>query len=859
MTLYFRWLWQRISASFASCAGVSTSTVVGAVAVSVAVIGLVAATNNTPAASATITDPQCSASQPTCAMTFQETALDRDPLQNAQFGQPKPGLLAGYSAGNLTNITTMAGTCPIANASENCGYKNHYTTADNGSTYYFRNCLIQTPTNASAILVDTSSTVKLYFTNCRIEQNATYPNYNGVQSNGAIGNGGSLHFIHDLFIHGPSLCSSGATNSCITAGTMMEPNGTTDSEVVYSEFDGLSDNIRADRPVNIQWNYLHANFCITDACAHGDPIEVYRGNAAQPVTISNNYFSGPEWDSSAGMNLTNEFGANGNVFFTHNKILPPNGSYGIDRGWILVSNQDNGISAGSPTNQSTPNIFGVHITDNTLFEETGAPVALDPSINPPYKYPLMTRFLPPGTALPTQCDSAARGGSDWGPNGPNTCLTDVQRNTYVSAAGVSNEWPYAGCCGSTTTTTTAAGPTTTTTTGPTTTTTAPNQTCNNTFSCWPGPSNTGYQNAPGYPGTLATAGTSDATHNCPATDVSGVFRSLTPGTTVKFCSYPGGFGVGVAGGNLTNIHFIGIDIAGNNSFGSTPVLVFCTGCTFDYITMHPAGLTSVPSGGVAYPFGYGVGMSVGTGSFNTFAVNVSITHSDFWGFGQAITIGGNNRTSSTQLVISDNYIHDPTDDWAQHCTEPPPRPGCVYHANGISQTNNNATMSWVTVNHNNIQGNYLPSNPSESDAKANGNAIGFQTGTYNNVTVTNNLISGYKNTLDFRTLASDGGGGSNDTFTGNVLTNTFQQGTQVERGSVQSCPGCVWANNHFLWNTSGQAVPALFSSGGCDSACITGASGTQYVASQSGFCWLPGPTLSATTDFGGGACPALHS
>ena len=353
-------------------------------------------------------------------MVFRDSAKNADPLTGVAFGDPRPGLLSGYSAANLTNITTMSGACPVANASLNCGYKNHYTTADNGKTFYFRNCLIQSPTNGSAILIDTASTVRLYITNCRIEQNAAWNSYNGVQSNGVIGNGGSLHFIHDLFIHGPSLCSTSTIQyQCMTAGVMLEPGGgqnVTDNQILYSEFDGLSDNIRADRPTDIQWNYLHDNYCtaIAVACPHSDGIEVYRGGQSTPLTIANNYFSGASWDSSAGLNLTDDFGANGNVIFTNNKILAPWGA-----GWLLVVPQ-----RCSPIATCTPpaDITNVHITNNVLFAEPGLPVTAT-------RYSLMTRF-PSGTAAPTVCD----------PPWPNSCLT-VSGNTQVGTTGTTTTWP----------------------------------------------------------------------------------------------------------------------------------------------------------------------------------------------------------------------------------------------------------------------------------------------------------------------------------------------------------------------------------------------------------------------------------
>jgi len=383
-----------------------------------------------------------------CAMVFQDSGLNVDPFTGVGFGDPRPGLLSGFSAGSLTNVTAMSGPCAVANTSQNCGFKTHYTTADNGKTFFFRNCLINGPTGGPAVQVDTASTVRLYFTNCQVNVNAVYANGASLAGYGTIGNGGSLHFIHDLFTPGPNLCATSASaDGCHTYGVMFEPSGSTDNQVLYSEFNGLSDNIRADAPVDVEWNYLHDNYCFPPSCQHSDAIESYYGGAnsvQHPVKIANNYFSGLGWDSSAGLNLTDDFGANGNVIFTQNKILPP-AAQGPDRGWILVIPQTCTTGESVWTNLTcTPrsDITNVAITNNVLFQEPGAntPLPYDSGVSPAWKYSLMTRF-PNGSALPTVCDPAVRGGVNWGPAGTNTCITSVTGNRWITTTGTINTWP----------------------------------------------------------------------------------------------------------------------------------------------------------------------------------------------------------------------------------------------------------------------------------------------------------------------------------------------------------------------------------------------------------------------------------
>jgi hypothetical protein len=348
-----------------------------------------------------------------------------------------------------------------------------------------------------------------------------------------------------------------------------------------------------------------------------------------------------------------------------------------------------------------------------------------------------------------------------------------------------------------------------------------NNFCTNDVSCWPNATNTGYQNAPGYPGTHGTADTtkltvgSSGSSTCPTT-----FQS---NHTYSFCRYIGTTFIGSSGNLLTNIHFVGVLFENTNQTGEpgkNTVMVYCSSnCTFDYITIKPSTINApdLPGGrGVSYVNGYNVAMGIGWGDYGTVGRGVSITHSDMWGFGDGLLLGPN--TAATPILIQDNWLHDQSD-----CPN-----DCLYHTNGIGQVNTGSSTSYVTINHNNmpfIQGNT--------------NDIAFQEGTYDHLTITNNIFSG-----DGYTIAI-WGTSTNITFTGNVWTNYGQQNDGVlYPQNFWDTPGSTWAHNKFLWDQTG--VNPLYASGP-----DLGNAG-QISQSDSGKCWVPSGL--STTDYKGGSC-----
>ena len=358
-----------------------------------------------------------------------------------------------------------------------------------------------------------------------------------------------------------------------------------------------------------------------------------------------------------------------------------------------------------------------------------------------------------------------------------------------------------------------------------------NVACTAALSCWPNATNTGYTNAPGYPGTggvadptkliTASAGSSA----CPTT-----FQSHH---TYSFCYFPGGFDIGSpqypgdpdVGQHLTDVHFVGILVDGVGPTDSSPLIkMYCaSNCTIDYMTMKPSGLNapdvSAPMHGTTYAKSYAAVLGAGWGAYYTYARGYSLTHSDIWGNQSGIILGGAN-TAATPNLIQDNWLHD-----QGQCLE---AAGCPTHADGIGMVDTGGTAAYTTINHNNM--------PFIQD---NTNDIAFQQGTYDHLTITNNILSGDGYTVAIWATST------NTTFTGNVWTNYSQHLFGVNYGQdFWDTPGSVWAHNKFMWDSSG-ASPFYEQGPGSGNA-------NPITAADSGKCWVPSGL--STTDYKGGGC-----
>ena len=187
--------------------------------------------------------------------------------------------------------------------------------------------------------------------------------------------------------------------------------------------------------------------------------------------------------------------------------------------------------------------------------------------------------------------------------------------------------------------------------------------------------------------------------------------------------------------------------------------------TFDYSSFEP-GVAAPP---VPYNQSYQYGIEA-DGGWGTHVGKLTVSHSDFWGFGNAIDITGS--TQAKPHVFRDNWIHDAADD------------GGSYHTDGIGTLSGNGTGSYMVLDHNTIM------------SAGNTNGIAFQQGSYSNVTITNNLLSGWGYAVALWAPAP------NTTFTGNVWS------TKLKPVFGPLYPQNFWASTGSYWHNNKWSVPA---------------------------------------------------
>lgn len=278
-------------------------------------------------------------------------------------------------------------------------------------------------------------------------------------------------------------------------------------------------------------------------------------------------------------------------------------------------------------------------------------------------------------------------------------------------------------------------------------------------SSFPGPATTGYQNAPGYPGSLV---------NCDN-------YTIKAGSTYKYCDFPGGLTV-----TVPNVTFIGCRFASNN-VQDNDVRVAADNTTFSYDTFAPSAASSPP---VAYGKGYQYGI------IETDAFHLEVDHANFWGFGDAMQISDPTGSSPANLlIVRDSWIHDPSAD------------GGVYHVDGI--LSNDGGSGYLTFDHNTI------SAPGNTNGLAMQTSGGGSSGTpYEHLTITNNYFSGFGYTVN----TGDDTGSQYIVFTGNVWGTDIQPVFGPLYGSAMyTTPGLhnTWSNNRIYvapgttWMNSG--------------------------------------------------------
>jgi hypothetical protein len=260
----------------------------------------------------------------------------------------------------------------------------------------------------------------------------------------------------------------------------------------------------------------------------------------------------------------------------------------------------------------------------------------------------------------------------------------------------------------------------------------------------PGSTNTGYRNAPGYPGTL--------------TPFTGSLRS---NTTYSFKSFIGGIDVGTSSVALTGVKFFGCLF---KAAGDVLVRLYGDNHTFDYCSFEP----NVAASPASYSSGYQYGLCA-NGGWYTNVGKLTVTNCDMWGFANGIDCIGS--TQAKPHVFRNNWIHDARAD------------GGVDHTDGIGFMGGSGSSSYVVVDNNVIE------------SVGNTNGIAWQGGTYDHFTITNNLISGWGYAVNIS------GTTSNMTFTDNV----FSTRLKCDWGPLY--PSSFWVTAGSIWRRNKWMVP----------------------------------------------------
>lgn len=257
---------------------------------------------------------------------------------------------------------------------------------------------------------------------------------------------------------------------------------------------------------------------------------------------------------------------------------------------------------------------------------------------------------------------------------------------------------------------------------------------------------TGYKAAPDYPGSL--------------TNFTGTIQS---NTTYNFKRFSGGTFVGSSSTSVTNVTFHGCLF---EATGDINVALFGDNITFEYSTFAPTGERQPP---VSYAQGYQYGVEA-NGSYYSNVQKLTITNSDFWGFGNAIDVRGS--TQAKPQVFRGNYIHDARAD------------GGIDHTDGIGDESGSGQGSYVVMDNNVIE------------SAGNTNGIAFQQGVYSNFTVTNNFIGGWGYAVAIWAPAP------NTTFTGNVFS------TRLKPVFGPLYPQSFWTSTGSIWKNNKWYVPS---------------------------------------------------
>lgn len=289
---------------------------------------------------------------------------------------------------------------------------------------------------------------------------------------------------------------------------------------------------------------------------------------------------------------------------------------------------------------------------------------------------------------------------------------------------------------------------------------------------FPDSTNTGYLNAPGYPGSFAKTIVWDPSQSRFEDEATGAEFVLVNGTTYSYYSFPGGFAIGNVSTHPANITFYGCRFAAN-TVDDANVANYGDGITFEYCTFEPSADAAPPT---PYDDGYQYGIDV------RFNGAMTVDHCDLWGWGNGIQFGSS--TQAKPLIVRDSWFHDARADG-----------GGIDHTDAILC--NNGGPSYMVFDHNtiasvgNTQGLALQTEASDDP--------------YHHVEITGNYFSGFGYTV---AIGEDRTGDHDITFTDNTYGTDFEPvfGELYDADSWDSATnGNLWRRNRWkvvpsAWN-----------------------------------------------------------
>jgi hypothetical protein len=241
---------------------------------------------------------------------------------------------------------------------------------------------------------------------------------------------------------------------------------------------------------------------------------------------------------------------------------------------------------------------------------------------------------------------------------------------------------------------------------------------------------------------------------------------------------------------VVDVTFIGCRFA-SNAVEDADVADYGDGIKFLYDTFEPSTVPAGPGPASAQAPGIANGQGYQYGIDQRSHGSLTVDHSDFWGFEEAMQIGYSSQ--SKPVVVSNSWIHNPRD------------PGSSDHTDGILE--NYGGLSYMTFDHNTIVGD------------GNTNALALQGQTYDHITITGNYFSGY----GYMVNSGANGRSTNMVFTDNVwgsdikptfgplyggtMYTTPGLGGVWHGNTIQVRPGTTWIaagnNGLFWWPTDG--------------------------------------------------------